>query len=514
MRYWGFVARGLQSKVLHLVINNLSKWLLFAFKHPLKTVWYIFRLYLVLLLAGLCLTFVTSKAIAQQSIYERASGGVPAKTSNSCTTGQTPGEWLSGLNTNRPVTTGDTTYERYSITKNETVFYPPSTVCEIVLEAQSYYYRDNGDRVYDEGYQFSSKNIRGSVELVPSCENLGNNADGSFAYPDNKHMYTMQDGTTQCFTAQALEDVDTCDSSTPDLLGTADSPAFTCYTKDDGSKCAMSKYEVNGQYAYAQNLEPSACYEGEIAVNPYEDPTTTDLTGSECQPLGNGIRACPSDPSEVCNQSTGVCNTGCGTYDIGDGPVFVCLQDEFASCDPTTTASCSTPQTPETPIDEPYLPPVTIDDPEFTTTTGTNTLLSSTNQILTGVNQGIQGVSAGMQGVEKGLKDIKEELETSATVAYPDDLYTANDYEQRNYGTVLENAVNEMRNTELVQSVNEFFEIELTGTCPVYSTTVPYINTTITIDQFCGSVMTSIWPIVSAIIILVFSVLAFKVAVL
>lgn len=511
MRYSVYVVRGLLLKVLRLVGAKSYSLGLYILKHPIKSIWFLIRAYILLLLAGFFLSFIAFKAFAQQSIYESASGSVPAKTSQSCTTGQTSSQWLASLNVDRPRVSGDTTYERYSISKNNTEFFPPSSVCEVQLEARAYYSRNNGDGIYDDGYQQSSKNLRGFVEEVPTCTNLGNNPDGTFTYPDHTLLHLMQDGSAQCFTAQSLEDVDSCEINTPHLLATADSPSMTCFTKPDDSKCAMEKYEVNGQYAYQQALEPSACYEGEIATNPYENPTTEPLTGTECQPLGNGIRACPSDPSEVCNASTGQCNTGCGTYDIGNGPVFICLQDEQASCDPTITASCSAVTTPEEPIDEPidepYEPPIDTEDPDFQTSTGTNTLLTGTNQILTSVGSGVQGV-------KRELEDIKEELETTKTVNFNDDLYTPNDYETRNYGTVLESAVNEMKNTELAQSVNTFFEVQMTGSCPIYSGTIPYLNTTITIDQFCGPVMNSVWPIVSAIVLLVFSVLAFKVAIL
>lgn len=515
MRYWECVARGLQSRVLRQVTNKLSKALIYAFKHPLKTCWYILRVYVVLLLAGLCLTFITTKAIAND-IYELASGSVDAGLSSSCDTrGVTPSDKVSEFNTtnNLPKDLAGSYTGAASLTSTNTEW-ASETQCRVHYSYEYEYYRKANDgSTFAHETKTGGWYISGTLQQVPTCPPRPS-SDSASAFPDHRLLHTLENGTSKCFTSQALEDADTCDINNPDVLGTVDSPSLVCLTKDDGSKCAMQKYEVNGQFAYSQNLEPSSCYEGEIALNPYENPATTDITGDECQALGNGIRACPSDPSEVCNQSTGVCNTGCGTFDIGNGPVFVCLQDELASCDPTTTASCSNVQPPNTPIDEPYQPPITIDDPQFTTTAGTNTLITSTNQILTGVNQGVATIGTGMQGVKNSLDEIKDELETSKTITFDNDIYTPNDYNERNYGTVLEDAVSQMQQTELVQSINTFFDVEFSGSCPVYSTAVPYINTTITIDQFCSPVMTSMWPIVSSIMILVFSVLAFRVAVL
>jgi hypothetical protein len=93
-------------------------------------------------------------------------------------------------------------------------------------------------------------------------------------------------------------------------------------------------------------------------------------------------------------------------------------------------------------------------------------------------------------------------------------LGAANDYEVRNYGTVMEAAVNEMKNGALYTSVEAFFAVSINGSCPVYSTTIPFMNTSVTLDQWCQPVMDNIWPMIQAVILLVFSYFGFREAIL
>ncbi len=513
MRYLELFARMLQSKAFRFLTRKTLVVLRYVFKHPFKTLWNVFRIYCVLLLAGLCITFLASKSFAAD-IYDMASGSVNASVTSQCETFPTLQEHLANINANNP-STSDTRYTDYSLENTDRTVREDGSCQDVYTFERTFqrYSPSIGWYSPSNNKQTTSATSYGSYEEAYQCPPQNTSSQDGTDYTEHTIMHTLDDGSTMCFTAQSLEDVDSCNLDNPDVIGTADSPPLVCVTKADGSKCAMQKYEVNGQFAYSQNLEPSSCYEGEISLQPYNDPTTADdITGDGCQEIGNGIRACVADPTQVCNQSTGVCNSGCGTFDIGQGPTFICLQDSDATCDPTTTANCiiSEPFDPTTP----YEPPIEPSDPTFQTVTGTNTLINNTNVILTGIGQGISTMGQGLDGVKSGLDEIKEEMETTKTVTFDDEIYTPNDYEERNYGTVLESAVNEMRNTELVTSVNEFFDVDFSGSCPIYSTSVPYINSTITIDQFCSSAMGSIWPIVSAIILLVFSVLAFRVAIL
>jgi len=524
-------ARGLQSRVLTPLIHRLICLFKYIVRHPIKTIWFVIKAYITTLLFVLLTVFFIGavSANAHANIFDMAANGVTAKSITSCDTEKTPAQIIAEYNANNNLPrTEDTWYQdARKLVSVDGMEVSGATTCRI-----PYKYRSSGGvfnscgdgcKTKQETYNSVVQSvINGTLVQAPTCDNLGTNADGSQMYPDHKQLGTLSNGTPSCFTAQDLEDVDTCGLDNPDVIGSSTSPDKVCLSKPDGSKCAMNKYSVNGQFAYSQALEPSSCYEGEYAVNPYEEPPITPPVGDSCQDIGGGVDFCPTDPSNVCHPITGECPTGCGSFGIGGNSVFGCLKDQNSTCDPTQEV-CSTPDTPDTPDDVVVDPILDPEDPRFQTTEGTNTLIAGTNQRLTNISSGIQEntqavrtVSTGIGQATQGIEEIKEELSTTKSVGFPDagELHTANDYETRNYGTVMQAAIAQMQQAELSKAVNEFFEVSLTGSCPIYTANVPYLNSTITIDQFCGSVMNQVWPIIRVIILLVFSILAFRVAVL
>lgn len=528
MQYLDWFARGLQSRVLQPLTHRLLRLAKYIVRHPFKSIWFVIKAYMATLLFVLLTVFFFGavSAKAQANIFDQASNGVPAQVTRGCDTGDvTISSYIAEQNARDNLPRTESTWYADAKTNDGYIetYFPPDGQgnCQ-----ERYWVKSSGGQINSQtGERFGQYESRDVVSISgfpvesPSCDNLGNNADGSFAYPDHKHLGSKSDGSFSCFTAQDLEDVDTCDLSNPDVLGSSSSPDKVCFHKPDGSKCAMDKYSANGQFAYAQALEPSSCYEGQYAINPYEEPPVTPPAGDNCQDIGGGVDFCPTDPANVCHPITGQCPTGCGSFGIGGDTVFGCLKDQNSTCDPTQEI-CSTPQTPDDVIVDPIM---STDDPRFQTTEGTNTILTGTNQRLTTIGSNIQEttqavrtVGTGIGQATQGIEEIKEELSTTKSVGFPDagELHTANDYETRNYGTVMQAAIEQMQQAELSKAVNEFFEISLTGSCPIYTANVPYLNSTITIDQFCGSVMNQVWPIIRVIILLVFSILAFRVAVL
>lgn len=89
-----------------------------------------------------------------------------------------------------------------------------------------------------------------------------------------------------------------------------------------------------------------------------------------------------------------------------------------------------------------------------------------------------------------------------------------NDWQTRNFGTVIEAAVTEMQSAPVYVALDGFFDVSFGGSCPTYSASVDFLNTTLVFDQWCSSVMDQIWPWVSSVIILVFSYFAFREAIL
>ena len=532
MHYLVYFARGLLLKGLRLVGAKSYKLGAYIVKHPIKSLWLVIKAYMALMLFTFLTIFFISSVKAQE-LFDRTPSYPPAE-STVClaVVGQagnrpTMDTYLNEMvNINQRSTpcNGENLlcYDDYSQTFDE---YDSETNCGGVVTAtwtQKRYNTSNG-----EYYNIEQKGSTNSVNGYYDTESVCPPEDGSLN-PNATYMYNGQ-----CYDFQELEDNDTCEPDNPHLLGNASSPDLVCYSKPDGSKCAMKKYEVNGQFAYEQNLEPSACLSGENDLPPYVQQAYPP-TGDECQNFGNGVYGCPADPSQVCDPVTGVCNTGCGTYDVGNGPQFICLADPDSSCNPveqdcgeTTDPTDPTdpidptdptdPTDPDEPSENPTLDPSEITDPIVSEIQQTNDLIEGTNTQLQGMGSTLTAIK-NEQGETNGLlNQIKNEIQDTGSPANfndPSALYEPNDYNQKNFGTVMASAVERMNQAPITRAVDDFFEVSLSGTCPVYSTSVPYIGAEIVIDQFCGEVMNSIWPIISAIIILVFSVLAFRVAVL
>ena len=88
-------------------------------------------------------------------------------------------------------------------------------------------------------------------------------------------------------------------------------------------------------------------------------------------------------------------------------------------------------------------------------------------------------------------------------------------WEQKNFQTVATAFKERMQQAPVINAVQQFFEVSFSGSCPTWSTSVgmPFGGQfDINIDQLCGDAMTRIWPAIRAIIILIFSFLAFRVA--
>lgn len=90
----------------------------------------------------------------------------------------------------------------------------------------------------------------------------------------------------------------------------------------------------------------------------------------------------------------------------------------------------------------------------------------------------------------------------------------ANDWETRNFGTVVENSVSKIKQTEIFKATDGFFDVDFTGTCPVYTANIPLFDAPVVIDHFCTESMANMLAIIKAIIILGFSFAAFRVAIL
>lgn len=102
-------------------------------------------------------------------------------------------------------------------------------------------------------------------------------------------------------------------------------------------------------------------------------------------------------------------------------------------------------------------------------------------------------------------------VEANPTGPDGDGLYKAGD---KTYADVFGNFKNTVTGSGIVAAGTGFFDMNISsGSCPVWSADVPMFGS-IVIDHLCHPVMNSVWPIIQAVIILIFSFAAFRVALL
>lgn len=89
------------------------------------------------------------------------------------------------------------------------------------------------------------------------------------------------------------------------------------------------------------------------------------------------------------------------------------------------------------------------------------------------------------------------------------------DWESENFGTVLEEHNQAMRQLPIVTAIESFFTTSFGGSCPTWSETVTVLDAsfTVTIDQFCSSAVQNILPMIRAILMLVAGFFAWRIAI-
>jgi hypothetical protein len=92
-----------------------------------------------------------------------------------------------------------------------------------------------------------------------------------------------------------------------------------------------------------------------------------------------------------------------------------------------------------------------------------------------------------------------------------DDLYEKSD---KTFQSVLDNFVTQAQQAPFFNAVDTFFDINISGTCPVWIIPETAYTPALVIDQQCSPTMNQLWPYIAAIIFAVAGFIAFRLAVL
>lgn len=125
------------------------------------------------------------------------------------------------------------------------------------------------------------------------------------------------------------------------------------------------------------------------------------------------------------------------------------------------------------------------------------------------------------------LKEIKDKLDEQQNPEPPvspgtnldadaKSIHEANDWNQRNFGTVLTANATRFRALPIFALPTTFFTVNLGGAaCPTYtgSFTVMGSTQTVTLDAFCSSTVMNVMPFIRAVVMMVFGWLAWRIAI-
>lgn len=339
-------------------------------------------------------------------------------------------------------------------------------------------------------------------------------------YPEHTLRVT-QSNTTLCYSPDQLDANDTCvkTPSSPDyILPATSDDEKVCQTLPDGSRCP---YTLSDDGNYLLPDYEANCYTGELPD--YDDTQLGEADtdpNTACEDIGNGQFACIEDPQNVCDNFT--CQDGCGIYEFGDSSEFICISQD--------TDEDNIPDYADPDIDGDGIANELdldsdgdgVDDPDYGRGEAqpiTVNVEFDDSGIISAIRAQTTTLDSTLNETNETLAAIEGHLTPTGDIDFtiPAEIQERtqlNDYGERNFGTVMKFALDRMSLSPLAQGVDRFFLVEFSGQCPVYRSYIPMLETEIVIDHFCTEAMLTIWTVVHAVMLVVFSFLAFRIAIL
>lgn len=315
-------------------------------------------------------------------------------------------------------------------------------------------------------------------------------------------------------------------STLPQFFFSDSSSDKICTFNDKGLNCPWKKSSKGVFVPDPQS--PLDC----DALPPEPPPPPPD-----CKVGGNGMKVCMADPNDRCTTiqepnkvPVTTCDAKCG-YVNG---VFACFDHPLEN-----------PNDPSLPDKDP-LKPVddNITDPskalsdmvksDFKDILGgaedrLDNLLTSaensqkSNDALIGNltaaqregNRKLASIDENTKGIKENTKGILDALKSEGDISggeKPEFTEPKNNWETRNFGTILKAKGDELIALPLFTSVRNFFNVSFGGNCPQYSVSVWVFD--LSVDQFCNPTVNALWPYIRAVVLLVCSFFAIRIALL
>lgn len=298
----------------------------------------------------------------------------------------------------------------------------------------------------------------------------------------------------------------------------------SCNCKLIATKWASADVNING--TIYQRWQPIPDQNGVTGVFTggqcdESEKDTPPETPEKCYQLGNGQNFCLEDPDQKCAKIDGImtCEAGCGTVN-GE---FFCFEND----DPEEPLP-----DPDDDITDPDTPLNNMIKSDFKDVLGgtesrLDILARLMSDIKTNTSKGDGNLAAKQDATNRLLKEISDKLDEEGDDEAPtnpqptyntdklEEFVNPNDWGEKNFRTVALAFKDRLLEAPVMQAVQGFFDVALSGSCPTWQTTVnmPFGGVlNINIDQLCSETMNNIWPAIRAIIVLIFSFLAFRVA--
>lgn len=298
---------------------------------------------------------------------------------------------------------------------------------------------------------------------------------------------------------------------------------FVCVVGDNGQKCRWKELD-GAKGVFSPDVDSSESCEEQ----PPSDPMPPPPEPPECAITPTGMKVCKEDPNTKCtaNSSNAMsCPPSCGYLNN----VFVCFENP--DVDPEQPEE---PDTPRPPKDD------NIENPEKPLQ---DMLKKDFKDVQRGVETRLDGFAADMANLIKAEKGGNEQLvknsaqgnkllnsinqNTADTVEQlkiltePGDevegiekpeFEDKNDWKSRNFGTVMKAKGDEIMKLPIMTAIDKFFDVSFSGSCPTYSVSVWVFE--INIDQFCSQQVQALFPYIKAVVLLMCSFFAIRIALL
>jgi hypothetical protein len=292
--------------------------------------------------------------------------------------------------------------------------------------------------------------------------------------------------------------------------------SFSCFITSPPSGCEAGVKSFNGCDLVClgestSNQEGTACIDPTCPDGFYlenhscvANPIECTSSQTQCQGSCFSNPSCAIGYAAACDSESvsGSSPVSCQFFGCPDGTVqqtlngaSTCIKSGITTSGTQTTEGTSTGQQ-----------STTTNNPDGSTSTSTTTTTSNTTS-----TSSIELDTGGLaqESTQVGILDELKKLNQGKSFEGQSggSLYESN---EKTYSGILGEFKNRIMQAPIATVGNSFFDIQLSGNCPIWVLPATDLTPSIPIDMQCSDAMNSIWPLVAAVVIASASFIAFR----